>query len=49
MLKSGIIIDKTIILMLTFVLVEIGFTIFLWRKSYEIFKSSQVMNHINNK
>lgn len=49
MLKSGIIIDKTIILMLTFVLVEIGFTIFLWRKSYKIFKSTQVMNHINNK
>lgn len=49
MLKSGIIIDKTIILMLTFVLVEIGFTIFLWRKSYEIFKSSQITNSINNK
>lgn len=49
MLKSGIIIDKKIILMLIFLLVEIWLTIFLWRKSYEIFKSSQVMNHINNK
>lgn len=47
--KSGVLIDKKIILMLIFLLVEIWLTIFLWRKSYEIFKSSQVMNHINNK
>ena len=49
LLKSEVIIDKKIILLLTFAFVEIGLIILLWRKSYKIFKSTQVMNHINNK
>lgn len=47
--KSGVLIDKKIILMLIFLLVEIWLTIFLWRKSYKMFKSSQITNSINNK